>query len=74
MTEPLPNLRESVRNELERRGWTSYRLIQELKAKRSDGKDVPPATIYEFLRGETNINSADLSLIFDVLGLEPKPR
>jgi hypothetical protein len=72
LTRTMPNLREAVQKELERRGWSAYRLVQELKGKRKDGRDVPPATIYEFLRGETTINSADLGLIFDALGLEPK--
>jgi hypothetical protein len=70
----MPNLRDAVLAELERRGWTSYKLVQELKGKRPGGKDVPPATVYEFLRGETTINSADLGLIFDAVGLEPKRR
>lgn len=70
----MPKLRDSVLNELERREWSAYRLIQELKGKRDNGKDVPPATVYEFLRGETTINSADLGLIFDALGLEVKRR
>jgi len=68
----MPNLREAVLDELSRRGWSNYRLVQALKGKRPGGKDVPAATVYEFLRGESAINSADLGLIFDVLGLEPK--
>jgi hypothetical protein len=74
LTRTMPNLREAVADEMERRGWSGYRLVQELKGKRPGGKDVPPATVYEFLRGETTINSADLGLIFDVLKLEPKRR
>ena len=72
LTRTMPNLREAVAAEMDRRGWSAYRLVQELKGKRPGGKDVPPATVYEFLRGETEINSADLGLIFDVLKLEPK--
>lgn len=68
----MPDLRESVLKELERRGWSHYQLVQALKGKRPGGKDVPAVTLYEFLRGETAINSADLGLIFDALGLEPK--
>jgi hypothetical protein len=65
----MPDLREAVTKELERRGWSVYRLVQSLKGKRPDGKDVPPATIYEFCRGETAINSDDLGIIFEVLEL-----
>lgn len=72
LTRTMPNLRDAVTAEMERRGWSNYRLVQELKGKRPGGKDVPPATVYEFLRGESEINSADLGLIFDVLGLVPR--
>lgn len=66
----MPDLREVVVNELERRGWSVYRLVQALKGRRRGGKDVPPVTVYEFCRGETAINSDDLGIIFDVLELE----
>lgn len=69
LTRTMPNLRDAVLDELDRRGWSHYRLVQELKGKRHKGKDVPAVTVYEFLRGETAINSTDLGLIFDVLGL-----
>ena len=46
--------------------------MQALKGKREGGKDVPSQTLYEFLRGETAINSNDLGLIADVLGMELK--
>lgn len=71
----MPDLREAVRAEMERRGWTAYRLVQELKGKRPKGKDVPPVTVYEFLRDKepTAINSADLGLIFDALNLSVTP-
>jgi len=72
MLATMPDLRQAVLAELERREWSAYRLVQALKGKRPKGKDVPPVTIYEFLRGETDINSADLGLIFDALGLEPR--
>ena len=38
--------------------------------KRPDGSDVPAVTIYEFLRGQTAINSNYLGLICDALKLE----
>lgn len=65
----MPNLRQSVLDELQRREWSHYQLVQALKGKRPGGKDVPPVTVYEFLRGETAINSTDLGLICDALGL-----
>jgi hypothetical protein len=74
LTRTMPNLRDAVLAELDRRGWSHYQLVQSLKGKRPGGKDVPPATLYEFLRGETTINSADLGLIFDALNLEPRRR
>lgn len=70
----MPNLRDVVVEELARRDWSHYQLVQALKGKRPNGKDVPPATVYEFLRGKTTINSADLGLIFEALNLEPKRR
>lgn len=45
------------------------KLVQALKGKRADGADVPASNVYGFLRGETTINSGDLGLIFDALGL-----
>jgi len=69
MLATMPNLRDAVLAEMERRGLTTYQLVQMLKGKRENGRDVPPATIYEFIRGETEINSADLGLICDALGL-----
>jgi hypothetical protein len=74
LSRTMPDLRKAVLAEMGRRGWSAYRLIQELKGRRPGGKDVPAPTIYEFLRGETSINSDDLGLIFDALGLEPKKR
>jgi hypothetical protein len=68
----MPDLREAVQKEMERREWSTYQLVQALKGKREGGKDVPSATVYEFLRGETTINSEYLGLILDVLGLEIK--
>lgn len=72
LSRTMPDLRQAVLDELERRGWSHYQLVQSLKGKRAGGKDVPAATVYEFLRGESSINSNDLGLIFDALGLEPK--
>jgi hypothetical protein len=67
----MPNFREVVRRELKRQSMSKYDLVQALKGKRDNGKDVPPVTIYEFLRDEdpTAINSTDLGIIFEVLGI-----
>jgi hypothetical protein len=70
----MPDLRLIVVRELRRRGWSNYRLVQELKGKRPAGRDVPSMTMYQFLRGQHSINSLDLGLIFDVLGLEVRGR
>lgn len=70
----MPDLRKAVLAELTRREWSKYRLVKELEGKRKDGTNVPAVTVYEFLRGETDINSRDLGLICDVLGLELKRR
>lgn len=72
LSRTMPDLREAVLSELGRRGWSHYQLVQALKGKRPGGKDVPPVTVYEFLRGETSINSNDLGLIFDALALKVK--
>lgn len=70
---PPTDLRQVVRDELKRRGWTVYRLVKEL------GGRVPPVTVYEFLREETekgkprDINSQALGFIFDVFGWELPP-
>jgi hypothetical protein len=72
LSRKLPDLREAVLAEMARRGWSSYQLVQALKGTRPGGRDVPAATLYEVLRGQTSINRNALGLIFGVLGLEPK--
>jgi hypothetical protein len=67
----VPDLRAAVKKEMDRRGWTPYRLVKELRGKRSDGTNVPTTTVYEFVNEGTPINSRDLGLIFDVLDLKP---
>lgn len=72
MLTTMPDLRKAILAELERRGWSKYQLVQALKGKREDGKDVTEMTVYNFLNGRSSINSNDLGLIFDALDLEPK--
>jgi len=49
--------------------WSTYKLAQELKGKRHDGTDVPMQTVYSFVRDGSPINSRDLGLIFEAIGL-----
>lgn len=70
----MPDILTAVKKSMKQQGITAYRLVQSLKGKRPDGKDVPAATIYGFLRGENPINSHDLGLIFDVLGWHLPPK
>lgn len=72
LSRTMPDLRLAVQAELDRRDWSVYRLVQSLKGKRPKGANVPPAIVYAFMRGETDINSADLGIIFDVLGMKVK--
>lgn len=72
LSRTMPDLLKAVTDELARREWSNYRLVQELKGKRPGKKDVPASVVYEFLRGESSINSTDLGLIFDAIGLEPR--
>lgn len=72
LTRKMPDLRDAVIKEMKRQDVTAYRLIQMLKGKRPGGKNVPDATIYDFIRGDSTINSADLGLIFDALGMTVK--
>lgn len=72
LTRKMPDFRQAVIEELKRRGWSNYRLVQELKGKRAGGENVPSMTIYQFLTGKNAINSTDLGLIADALGMELK--
>jgi hypothetical protein len=70
----LPDIRAMIADALERKGWSKYHLVQELKGKRADGSDVPQATVYQFLSGANqSIKVSDLGLILDVLGIEMRP-
>ena len=60
---PTMTIRETIKKELKRRGWSHYRLVKEL-----DGV-IPATSIYEYLRGETDIGSDRASIILQALGL-----
>lgn len=68
----MPDIRKAVLAEMKRQKMSRYALIQLLKGKGDNGGNVPDATVYEFLRGASAINSNYLGLIFDALGLEMK--
>jgi hypothetical protein len=69
----MPDLRERVKAEMARQGVSAYRLAQLLKGKRPGRKDVPAPTLYQWLRGDNDLNSGDLGLVFDVLGMTTTP-
>jgi hypothetical protein len=56
-------IREAIRGELQRRGWSHYRLAKELKGK------MPERTVYAYLGGECDLVSERVSIILQALGL-----
>lgn len=62
-------IRESIQNELRRRGWSHYRLAKKLEGK------MPARTVYAYLSGECDLVSERVSKMLEVLGLmiTPKP-
>ena len=56
-------IRQTILNELERCGWTHYRLVKEL------GGAIPMSTIYDYLSGKTDLGSDRVSIILKALGL-----
>ena len=59
-------LRETVQAELDRKGWTPYRLAIEAKV----GQQV----IHRWLTGKTHLRSDNLERVLDALGLEVRPK
>jgi hypothetical protein len=57
------DIRRIIKAQMERRDMTAYKLTGLLSGQ------VPAATIYEFLRGDTAINSDHLGKILDACGL-----
>ena len=70
----MPDIRKIINAERKHQGWSKYRLWKELQGKRQDGTNVTQQTVYDFLKGKSSLNSDDLGLIFDALGLELKRR
>ena len=59
-------IKKAIQDELERRGWSHYRLVKELEGK------MPARTIYAYLSGERDLGSARASIILETLGLKIK--
>jgi hypothetical protein len=57
------NIREAILKEIKKRGWSRYRLVKELKGA------IPANTLYDYLRGDTDIGSDRASIILQALGL-----
>ena len=60
-------IRKAILNELKRRGWSRYRLVQSLQDK------MPESTIYQYLSGKIDLNSRRVSMILDALGMKITP-
>ena len=61
-------IREIINTEIERRGWSRYRLVQEI------GDRIPERTVYNYMSGRCDLSSDRASIILEVLGLEIKPK
>jgi hypothetical protein len=59
---------EAIKKEIGRRNWNAYKLAEAV-----GGLDGSKDSVYRFLRGERDIRSSTLELIFKVLELEIKP-
>ena len=57
-------IRETIKKELQSRTWSRYRLIKELKGV------IPENTVYDYLRGQTDLGSEKASIILQALGLQ----
>ena len=57
-------IKKAIEDELERRGWSRYRLTKELEGK------MPARTVYAYLSGERDLSSERASKILKALGLK----
>lgn len=62
MKTKLEIFRPAIQSEIDRLGWTAYRLAKEA--------DLSPDPVYKFLRGERGVTTATLEPIMRVLGME----
>ncbi len=60
-------IRKAILDELKRRGWSRYRLVQSLQGKMS------PSAVYHYLGGHKDLSSRRVSMILDVLGITLTP-
>ena len=61
-------IRQVIQIELQRRGWSRYRLAKEMEGK------MPARTVYAYLSNECDLVSERVSIILKVLDLELVPR
>ena len=61
---PVMTIRKTIQKELKRRDWSYYRLVKEL------GGTVPPASVYEYLAGKSDLGSERVSIILHTLELK----
>ena len=61
-------IRQVIQIELQRRGWSHYRLAKEMEGR------MPARTVYAYLSGECDLVSERVSIILKVLELELVPR
>jgi len=59
-------IREAIRNELKRRGWSAYRLAKEA--------GLPKRTVQAYLAGTFDTSSERAARMLQVLGIELRPR
>ncbi len=59
----MPDIRQIILDELERRGWSHYRLAKAVEPHMSN------VAVYEFLKGRTQMTADKVGRVFDVLGL-----
>ncbi len=66
------DLRQTVLAELERRGWSRYKLAKLMSQKPPDDR-ICAATIYQWLAGRTHISDDRASAVLSELGLVVRP-
>jgi len=66
---PSDAIRRAVLDELARRGWSKYRLAEELGGGRRNH-----SLVYRWLSGGRGVDSANLARVLDVLGLYIAPK
>lgn len=66
MSENANAIRDAILAELERRGWTKYRLIQEIRIQTGhDCRDM----VYRYLSGKRDMYTVTLQYLFKALGM-----